>query len=92
MGHERRMTWAGNGQLVPEGARQYFACRKKPVQVQAFVAPEPILIETLEGTMLAEAGDFVICGVRGEHYPCKPGIFWATYERLDDFPSDKSGE
>ena len=37
-------------------------------------------IETLEGTMRADVGDYVICGVQGELYPCKPDIFEATYE------------
>jgi len=37
-------------------------------------------IETLEGVMMANPGDYVICGVRGELYPCKPEIFEATYE------------
>jgi len=39
------------------------------------------LIETLEGTMRAEPGDWIIKGVKGEFYPCKPDIFEATYER-----------
>jgi hypothetical protein len=38
------------------------------------------LIATLEGTMEARAGDWVIRGVKGEFYPCKPDIFEATYE------------
>lgn len=38
------------------------------------------LIETLEGTMRAEVGDYIIRGVKGEIYPCKPDIFEATYE------------
>ena len=37
-------------------------------------------IETLEGTMWAQPGDWVIAGVQGEFYPCKPDIFEATYE------------
>jgi hypothetical protein len=37
-------------------------------------------IETAEGTMLADYGDWIICGVAGEFYPCKPDIFDATYE------------
>ncbi len=37
-------------------------------------------IETLEGTMTANVGDWVIRGVKGELYPCKPDIFAATYE------------
>lgn len=37
-------------------------------------------IETLEGNMLAEWGDWIIRGAKGEFYPCKPDIFDATYE------------
>lgn len=37
-------------------------------------------IETLEGTMRAEVGDWIICGVEGEFYPCKPDVFAKTYE------------
>lgn len=42
------------------------------------------LIATLEGVMSAGLGDWVIRGVQGEFYPCKPGIFAATYEPADD--------
>lgn len=40
-------------------------------------------IETLEGTMHASIGDYIIQGVNGEIYPCKPDIFEKTYERVD---------
>jgi hypothetical protein len=39
-------------------------------------------IETLEGEMRADLGDWVICGVKGEFYPCKPDIFAATYDEV----------
>jgi hypothetical protein len=39
-------------------------------------------IETLEGTMKASLGDWVIIGLKGELYPCKPDIFEATYEAV----------
>jgi len=39
-------------------------------------------IETLEGVMRADVGDYVICGVQGELYPCKPDVFAATYEEV----------
>ena len=39
-----------------------------------------ITIKTLEGEMRASAGDWIIKGVKGELYPCKPEIFAATYE------------
>ena len=40
--------------------------------------------KTLEGTMTASPGDWIIKGVRGEFYPCKPDIFAATYEVVED--------
>ncbi|TWS25601.1 hypothetical protein FK530_23055 [Tsukamurella conjunctivitidis] len=42
-----------------------------------------IAIRTLEGDMIATPGDYVIRGVQGEFYPCKPDIFAATYEAVD---------
>lgn len=40
-----------------------------------------MVIPTLEGDMTAQPGDWIIKGVKGEFYPCKPDIFEATYER-----------
>lgn len=40
-------------------------------------------ILTLEGDMIASVGDWIIRGIKGEHYPCKPDIFEATYQRAD---------
>lgn len=42
----------------------------------------PIAINTLEGWMRAEPGDYIICGIKNELYPCKPDIFEASYERV----------
>jgi hypothetical protein len=39
-----------------------------------------VAISTLEGMMRADLGDYIIKGVKGEFYPCKPDIFDATYE------------
>jgi len=45
----------------------------------------PILvIQTLEGEITASLGDWIIKGVKGEFYPCKPDIFEQTYERVED--------
>lgn len=41
------------------------------------------LIETLEGRMEASVGDWIIKGVKGEFYPCKPDIFAATYDAVE---------
>ena len=45
--------------------------------------PESIVIDTLEGHMNASAGDWIIRGVQGEFYPCKPDIFEQTYEEVN---------
>lgn len=43
-----------------------------------------VCIDTLEGTMEANPGDFIIKGVNGEFYPCKPDIFEKTYEKVEE--------
>ena len=53
---------------------------KKPVVVRAKRLTECVFIATLEGVMRGEPGDWLIEGLRGEVYACKPGIFEATYE------------
>lgn len=58
--------------------------RKKPVIIEAVQAKFKTDIHTLEGTMTAEPGDWIITGVQGEQYPCKPDIFEATYERVEE--------
>lgn len=45
--------------------------------------PDAIAIETLEGRMIASPGDWIIKGIKGECYPCKPDIFEATYEAVE---------
>lgn len=57
--------------------------RKIPVVITAYRVEEPEEIETLEGRMRANIGDWIITGVAGEHYPCKDKIFRATYEPVD---------
>ena len=53
-------------------------CMTKPGDDGAY----QLHIETLEGTMKANNGDWIIKGVKGEYYPCKPDIFHATYEQV----------
>lgn len=43
-----------------------------------------LVIPTLEGDMKAMPGDFIIRGIKGEFYPCKPDIFEATYDKVED--------
>ena len=71
--------------------------RKKPVVVDVFrwvtemgeVGPIKRkfvghVIETLEGDMIVSDGDWIIKGVKGEFYPCKPDIFAQTYEIVEE--------
>lgn len=46
-------------------------------------------IKTLEGVMTASVGDYIIKGVQGEFYPCKPDIFEQTYEEIDNETTHK---
>lgn len=46
--------------------------------------PQNLIIPTLEGNMEASPGDWIIKGVNGEFYPCKPDIFEKTYEPVEE--------
>ena len=47
-----------------------------------------ISIKTIEGTMIAQQGDWIIKGIKGEFYPCKPDIFAATYDSVAETSTD----
>lgn len=53
--------------------------QKIPVIVEAYRTDEELIIPTLEGNMKASPGDWIITGINGEQYPCKPDIFEKTY-------------
>lgn len=48
-----------------------------------FIKDEDLYIRTLEGNMKANIGDFIIRGLRGEYYPCKPDVFKKKYEVIE---------
>ncbi len=58
--------------------------RKKPIIIKAYIAKEKMTIHTLEGDLKADAGDYIITGVKGEQYPCKPDVFEKTYEPIKE--------
>lgn len=58
--------------------------RKKPVVIDAYQTDVELDIPTLEGVMHASVGDYIITGVHGEQYPCKPDIFEETYEPAEE--------
>ena len=55
---------------------------KKPVVIEAYQTDKEMVIQTLEGPMHASVGDWIITGIRGEQYPCKPDVFDRTYEEV----------
>jgi hypothetical protein len=66
-------------------ATQWFKMGDHPQVIEATLSGMPIgLIETLEGDHIVSPGDWIITGIKGEHYPCKPDIFEATYEPVEE--------
>ena len=54
---------------------------------------KPVLkLQTLEGEHLASVGDYIIKGVKGEFYPCKPDIFEMTYEKVKESEENNYGK
>ena len=58
--------------------------RKKPIVIKALKMHETFEVNTLEGVMKGNTGDYLIQGVKGEFYPCKPDIFEASYEPAEE--------
>lgn len=52
--------------------------------VEAYQTDKEVIIHTLEGDMTASIGDYIITGVNGENYPCKPDIFEKTYDEITE--------
>ena len=59
---------------------------------ERLVERDGLKIFTLEGSHMAQIGDFIIRGVKGEFYPCKPDIFQQTYRRVATPKSKKIGK
>jgi len=69
-------------QFTDETKDQVFGFVRSSCQPDRDTEGKPVLhISTLEGEMTAVIGDWIIKGVKGEFYPCKPDIFEATYEK-----------
>jgi hypothetical protein len=64
-------------------ATQWFKDGDHPAVLKSAWRNKPY-IQTLEGDHIVTPGDWIITGVKGEHYACKPDIFEATYERVEE--------
>ena len=58
--------------------------RKRPIIIEAYQTKEEVEIETLEGIMRANVGDYIITGIHGEKYPCKKEVFDETYDLIEE--------
>ena len=79
-----------DGDLINSNGDYYvpeWAIKAHKSQVMYFApkdkGPCELFIRTLEGVHHASVGDYIIKGVQGELYPCKPDIFEATYEKVE---------
>jgi hypothetical protein len=76
--------WTGDETQTEEPEWIIVAMKKGIVRLWNQGLPSvKLLIDTLEGTHTANRGDYIIQGVNGELYPCKPDIFLKTYEPAD---------
>ena len=74
--------YVGETVIMPDWIREAF---KSGI---LFYDEDDLYVETLEGTSLVSVGDYIIKGVKGELYPCKPDIFEMTYEK-EETPQTK---
>lgn len=59
-------------------------CKFTGRDISCLLVSGELHIETLEGTHHASIGDYIIKGLKGEFYPCKPDVFVQTYEEVDE--------
>lgn len=74
------VQWLNKKIICPPGPMWFVEAEERD-DIQ--LAGHTLYIKTLEGEMQAKPGDWIIRGVKGEIYPCKPDIFAATYDPVD---------
>lgn len=90
-----QLTWANWGEVcdfvqLPWGPEGVHGCHSDKGVESDSGEKIGLIIPTLEGNMLANENDYIIKGVHGEFYPCKPDIFEETYEPSIGLPIDIS--
>jgi hypothetical protein len=74
------VQWQGKIIICPPGPEWLIKAQEKGIIA---LAGDILIIKTLEGEMKASKDDWIIKGVNGELYPCKPDIFEKTYEKCE---------
>ena len=82
------VQYLGQGNMADGDVPEWLWDALKSGVVQATNGTDPFVITTLEGDHIASPGDWIIRGVKGELYPCKPDSFELTYEIVDSAESD----
>lgn len=85
------IQWTGNNlrEIIDFSGLHESATKWTWKQYEHIVKKEGLKIFTMEGPLMASAGDWIIKGIKGEFYPCKPDIFASTYEPATPPISDK---
>lgn len=80
------IQWIGNTSEIKKfcGDKCSYSIYDSAWQVGKGVPREELIIHTLEGDMKVSRNDYIIKGVNGEVYPCKPDIFEKTYEMVEE--------
>lgn len=85
------IQWTGKNQremfdFLTNGEKkdEYMTSSEKTFRIDHFAVKGGLIIKTLEGEHLANIGDYIIRGVAGEFYPCKPDIFARTYDTVEE--------
>lgn len=74
------IQWNNRKIICPPGPEWFAEAEEKGI---IYLTGDILRIKTLEGEMITQPGDYIIQGVKGEIYPCKPEIFEQTYEKVE---------
>ena len=80
LGRRRRLALEEDG--IDVSGAEWGKYRKRPVVIDAKQLTQRVEIDTREGTVVGDSGDYLIVGVEGEIYPCGREIFEKTYEEV----------
>ena len=81
--HREMFDFLTNGNCPEEYITSDLPIVSDNFYIDKWKVPGGLVIKTLEGEHLANIGDYIIRGVCGEFYPCKPDIFRETYEEVE---------